>query len=111
MASVPDEKNVNSDMPGGVTSSSASRARTLAGVAKSWTLSSSAAARPIASAIARVGVADVGDDDAAGEVEVAVAVDVGKRDAVARLVGDGMELDHLGDAAGGVPLHSRVPHL
>ena len=49
-ASVPAEKNVNSDIPGGVTSASASSARTLSGVAKSWTLSSWAAACPIASA-------------------------------------------------------------
>ena len=49
-ASVPDEKNVNRLRPGGVTDSSASIARTLNGVAKSWTLSSSLAARAIASA-------------------------------------------------------------
>ena len=50
-ASVPAEKNVNKLMPGGVTDSRASSALTLWGVAKSWTLSSSVAARPIASAI------------------------------------------------------------
>ena len=51
MASVPEEKKVNSVMPGGVTPASASRASTFCGVAKSWTLSSWRAARPMASAI------------------------------------------------------------
>ena len=48
----------------------------------------------MASATTRVGVAEVGDDDARREVDVGVAVDVGERDAVAPLVGDGEQRHH-----------------
>ena len=109
MASVPEEKKVNSVIPGGVTPASASRASTFCGVAKSWTLSQLAGSAPDGLGDPGVGVADVGDHDAAGEVEVGVAVDVGQGDAAARLVGQRVQLHHGGDAARGVALHALVP--